>query len=106
MTIRITAHDRHGVAHALETEAGETVMSTLRDAGLPIEAACGGCCSCATCHVYVDPAWLTAVGPRNEGEEELLQMSEHLDPTSSRLGCQIRLADAHDGLVVTIAPEE
>jgi 2Fe-2S ferredoxin len=106
LTIRITAHDRHGVAHALEAQSGDTVMATLRDAGLPIEAACGGCCSCATCHVYIDASWREAVGSRGEAEDELLQMSEHLDESSSRLGCQIRLADTHDGLVVTIAPEE
>ena len=106
MTIKITAFDRHGVAHALDAEAGNTVMATLRDAGLPIEAACGGCCSCATCHVFIDDSWREAVGPRNEGEEELLQMSEHIDEARSRLGCQITLADKHDGLVVTIAPEE
>jgi 2Fe-2S ferredoxin len=106
LSITITANDRHGEPHVLTAEPGATVMETLRDAGLPIEAACGGCCSCATCHVYVDAAWRDAVGPRNDGEEELLQMSEHIDEDRSRLGCQIRLSDAHDGLVVTIAPEE
>ncbi len=106
MAISITANDRHGETHNLTAESGATVMETLRDAGLPIEAACGGCCSCATCHVYVDAGWLDRVGPRNEGEEELLQMSEHVDEKTSRLGCQISLTDALDGLVVTIAPEE
>lgn len=106
MTINIRAEDRHGEMHELTAEPGASVMETLRDAGLPIEAACGGCCSCATCHVYIDPAWLEAVGPRNEGEAELLEMSEHINEQTSRLGCQIRLTDAHDGLVLTIAPEE
>ena len=106
MSINIRAKDRHGEMHELTAEPGASVMETLRDAGLPIEAACGGCCSCATCHVYIDPAWLEAVGPRNEGEAELLEMSEHIDEGTSRLGCQIRLTDAHDGLVLTIAPEE
>jgi 2Fe-2S ferredoxin len=106
MTITITAHDRLGAIHSLQAEEGDTVMATLRDAGLPIEAACGGCCSCATCHVYVDPAWQAATGERSGEEDELLQMSEHLDDSRSRLGCQITLTPAHDGLVVTIAPEE
>ena len=106
MTISIKAEDRHGEMHELTAEPGATVMETLRDAGLPIEAACGGCCSCATCHVYIDPAWLAAVGPRNEGEAELLEMSEHIDEQTSRLGCQIKLTDAHDGLALRIAPEE
>lgn len=106
MSIRITAKDRQGEPHVLTAEPGATVMETLRDAGLPIEAACGGCCSCATCHVYIDPDWVDAVGPRNEGEELLLEMSEHIDEGTSRLGCQISLTEAHDGLTVTVAPEE
>ena len=102
----IIAIDRDGERTTLEADAGTTVMETLRDAGLPVEAICGGCCSCATCHVFVDAAWRSAVGPRNPDEDELLQMSEHIDQAASRLGCQMTLGDEHDGLVVTLAPEE
>ena len=106
MSIQITAKDRDGAAYALSAEAGETVMETMRDAGLPVEAVCGGCCSCATCHVYVAAEWAAAAGPRGEAEQELLQYSEHFDEGTSRLGCQISLTDAHEGLTVTLAPEE
>ena len=106
MGISITARDRHGSLHELNAEAGSTLMETLRDAGLPIEAICGGCCSCATCHVYVDANWRDTAGARGADEEELLQLSEHFDPDASRLGCQIPLTEAHGGLTVTLAPEE
>ena len=50
----IFVKDREGNSHKLEAEAGSTIMEIIRDAGLEIEAACGGCCACATCHVYVE----------------------------------------------------
>lgn len=106
MSIQITAKDRDGSAYSLNADVGDTVMETMRDAGLPVAAVCGGCCSCATCHVYVQPDWAEAAGPRGEDEQELLQYSDNFDEGTSRLGCQISLTDAHNGLVVTLAPEE
>ncbi len=81
-------------------------METLRDAGLPVEAICGGCCSCATCHVYIDADWTSIAGPRTDDEDELLQTTEHMDPAFSRLGCQIPIEPKLDGLRLTLAPEE
>jgi len=78
-------------------------MEVLRDRGLGVEAVCGGCCACATCHVYVD---LELVGPRGEVEEALLTASVHYDEDRSRLSCQITLAESHQGLAVTVAPED
>lgn len=106
MEIRITAKDRDGSVRELSAETGNTLMETLRDAGLPVEAICGGCCSCGTCHVYVDPDWRSAAGTRGADEEELLQLSEHFNPDVSRLGCQVPLTEQHNGLIVTLAPEE
>ena len=106
MSIRLTAKDRDESVHELEAEAGDTVMETMRNAGLPVEAVCGGCCSCATCHVFVDAAWRDTAGPRGPEEEQLLEISEYFDAEASRLGCQIALTEAHDGMVVTLAPEE
>ena len=106
MRIDIKARDRDGTEQALQAAPGDTVMETMREAGLPVEAICGGCCSCATCHVYVDEKWLATTGPRDDAENELLQYSEYLDPERSRLGCQIKLTEQHNGLVVTLAPEE
>ena len=56
MKIKVT--DRDGNKHELEGDTNSTLMETLRDAGLEIEAACGGCCACATCHVYINEKWL------------------------------------------------
>ena len=102
--MKITVLDRTGTTHELVIEPGEVLMEVLRDAGLGVEAVCGGCCACATCHVFlVDP---DLVAERGEDEEALLSVSEHYDPTRSRLSCQIRLAEGHNGLAVTIAPED
>lgn len=106
MGIEIKARDRDGTEFRLKAAPGQTVMEILREAGLPVEAICGGCCSCATCHVYVDKEWLRISGPRGDAEDELLQLSDHLDPLRSRLGCQIKLTEQHSGLIVTLAPEE
>ena len=68
-------------------------------------ALCGGCCSCATCHVYVDPAFADSLPAMSEDENDLLDSSDHRNDTS-RLSCQVVLTDALDGLRVTIAPED
>jgi 2Fe-2S ferredoxin len=98
----IHAVDREGATHALEVQPGAVLMEVLRDEGLGVEAVCGGCCACATCHVYVD---LEQVGARGEVEGELLLASDYYDAAASRLSCQITLADEHEGLAVTVAPE-
>ena len=97
------ATDREGGRHALTFEAGDILMERLRDEGLGVEAVCGGCCACATCHVWVD---LAEVPGRGETELELLSASAHFDAARSRLSCQIILSGAHDGLAVIVAPEE
>ena len=101
MIIQVT--DRDGELHQLAAEPGAILMEVLRDAGLGVEAVCGGCCACATCHVLVD---LERVGPRGEVEGELLMASEYYDVAASRLSCQITLAAQHDGLAVTVAAED
>jgi len=98
--------DRNGVEHRLSARPGDTVMEVLRDAGLPIEAVCGGCCVCATCHVYVSPDWVPRLDPPARGEVALLEGCLHYDAEASRLGCQIHLGEKHEGLRVRLAPEE
>ena len=86
-------------------EAGQSVMAVARANGVRgILADCGGCCSCATCHVYVDPAWLDAVGPPDEVELSTLDMVSDLQRPNSRLSCQITLRPELDGLKLTVAP--
>lgn len=98
--------DRNGATRRLTARPGETVMEVLRDAGLPIEAVCGGCCVCATCHVYVDPVWVARLLPPGRPETALLEGCRHYDPSCSRLGCQVTLREEDDGLRVRLAPEE
>ena len=70
--------------------------------GVPgIDADCGGACACATCHVFVDAAWLEATGARTEQEAEMLEFAENVQP-NSRLSCQIEVTPAFDGLIVTM----
>lgn len=81
-------------------------MELVRDSGFDeLLALCGGSCSCATCHVYVDEAFMDRLPPVSEVESDLLDSSEHRGPRS-RLSCQVKLAAALDGLRVAIAPED
>ena len=90
----------------MSAPAGVSLMEALRDTGFEeILALCGGCCSCATCHVYVDAACLARLPHQSPDEDELLESSSHRRETS-RLSCQIPLGDSLDGLSVTIAPED
>lgn len=97
---------REGSVKELEGSAGLTVMEVIRDGGIDeLLALCGGCCSCATCHVHVDPEFADKVKPMGEDENDLLESSDHRDATS-RLSCQIPFGDDLDGLRVTIAKED
>jgi 2Fe-2S ferredoxin len=101
---KVHVTDREGAEHELEGVAGWSVMEIIRENGLPIEAACGGCCACATCHVYVDPDWLGRLNP--PGPDESMMLDEAFEVRdNSRLSCQIKYGDALDGLKVTLAPE-
>lgn len=98
--------DRNGNERPLTSESGLSVMEVIRDSGMDeLLALCGGCCSCATCHVFVDPAFADALPAMTEDESDLLDSSDYRND-SSRLSCQITLSDALDGLRVTIAPED
>ena len=93
-----------GSEHTIAVANGTTVMEAGRDANLGIEGTCGGCLSCATCHVIVDPAWFPKTGAPSEDEVDMLDLAFGLSETS-RLGCQIEMSDDLDGLKVTI-PED
>ena len=98
--------DRGGETRTVSGNTGATVMEALRDNGFDdIVALCGGVCSCATCHVHIDPAFADLVGPPGEDENDLLDTSPHRDERS-RLSCQIRFEDRLDGLRLTIAQED
>jgi len=93
--------DAKGVQRRVEAAAGSTVMETAIRNGVPgIEAECGGACACATCHVYVDPAWQAATGKAQPMENDMLDFAFDVRP-NSRLSCQIKVTDALNGLIVT-----
>ena len=93
-----------GTEHNVAVENGTTVMEAGRDANLGIEGTCGGCLSCATCHVIVDVAWFSKTGAPGEDELDMLDLAFGLSETS-RLGCQIEMSDDLDGLIVAV-PED
>ena len=98
--------NRDGEERAVEADSGLTVMEAIRDNGFDeLLALCGGCCSCATCHVHVDPAFKDKLPAISEDEDDLLDSSDHRDE-NSRLSCQINLTDDLDGLRVTISEED
>jgi ferredoxin, 2Fe-2S len=97
---------RDGAVQELDGQAGLSVMEIIRDGGVDeLLALCGGCCSCATCHVHIDPEFVDQIAPMSEDENDLLDSSDHRDATS-RLSCQIPFTSALDGLKVTIAAED
>lgn len=103
ITIRVT--DLDGLEHELEARPDDVLMELLREQEWGVGALCGGMCSCATCHVFVDEAWLESFPQKESDEEELLEILDHFQP-DSRLSCQLRIQEAHDGLYVVLAPEE
>jgi 2Fe-2S ferredoxin len=103
---KLTVVTREGTEQSIEGETGLSVMEVIRDAGIDeLLALCGGCCSCATCHIHVDPAFADLLPAMTADEDDLLDSSDARVPTS-RLSCQVPFDDSLDGLRVTIAPED
>lgn len=103
---KITVITREGESRDVEAEDGLSLMEVIRDNGFDeLLALCGGCCSCATCHVHIDPAYADKLDPMGEDENDLLDSTDHRDERS-RLSCQIPVSDDLDGLIVTIAQED
>lgn len=103
--MHIFVTDPDGVEHKLEAVEGWRVMEIIRDHGLPIKAECGGCCACATCHVYVDDAWLNKVPAIRDDEEEMLDEAFDLQD-NSRLSCQLIMSKELSGLKLQLAASE
>ena len=97
---KITYIEFNGGEHVVDVPSGLSVMEGAVNNNIPgIEAECGGMCSCATCHVYVDPAWSEATGSPDNIEQGMLESVLDLQETS-RLSCQIEVGDELDGLIV------
>jgi ferredoxin, 2Fe-2S len=97
---------REGETRTIEGEVGLSVMEVIREAGIDeLLALCGGCCSCATCHVHVGADYADKLPPMSDDENELLSISDDRSD-DSRLSCQIPFTAALDGMTVTIARDD
>ena len=105
MTIRLNVIDRDGKQHQIEAREIDTLMEALREHDWGVAAVCGGMCSCATCHVYIDAPWLAQLPDQQGDEREILaELSDRR--ATSRLSCQIPLSPELNGMRLTLAPEE
>lgn len=98
--VRVAFIEHDGTQHDVEAPEGWSLMEAAVKNGVPgIDGDCGGVCACATCHVFLEPAWMGRLGPRTAGEDDMLEFSAEM-AANSRLACQIRLEPALDGLTV------
>jgi 2Fe-2S ferredoxin len=99
---KVTYIEFSGREHRVDVQPGLSVMEGAKKNEVPgIDADCGGGCSCGTCHIYVDPAWLARVGGRTEIEEAMIEFADNVEP-NSRLACQIPVTENLDGLIVRL----
>jgi len=99
---RVTFITFSGVPHAVDVPVDTTLMRAAVDHGVPgIDGDCGGHCACATCHVFIESPWADMLSPRSDAEEDMLGLTVDPRPTS-RLGCQVRVTAALDGIVVQL----
>jgi 2Fe-2S ferredoxin len=103
--INITVKDLDGQVHEVQGRDGGSLMEVLNDHEWGTPAVCGGLCSCGTCHVYIEGDWLGKLRPVDSDEQELLDIFVNTKE-NSRLSCQLYLQKDHDGLTLSIAPEE
>ena len=103
---RMRVTDRDGILHEVEGQLGVKLMETLREYEYGVTAICGGLCSCATCHIFIDPEWMPRLPAPQGDEKELLVELQNYDPERSRLSCQVDFTLALDGLPLTVAPDE
>jgi 2Fe-2S ferredoxin len=97
---KITYIEFGGAEHVVDVAPGVSLMQGAKSHNIPgIDADCGGGCSCATCHVYVDPAWMARVGDRNSIEDATIEFADKVE-ANSRLACQVKITEELDGLVV------
>jgi len=104
--VKISVTNLAGQTSEIEAEVGLSLMENIRNNDFDDMAAiCGGCCSCCTCHVFISEDQFGKLPAVEDDEQYLVEDSEHYQPGSSRLACQVEVDDSLDGLKVTIAPE-
>lgn len=103
---QIIVVNQSGEESNVEASEGRTLMEVIRDSGFDeLLALCGGCCSCATCHVHIDPAYMDKLPAMSEDENDLLDSSDHRNEYS-RLSCQVPVTAVLEGAKITIAQED
>ena len=101
---KIIVKDRQGNIKEISADLGMSLMEIIREAGMEIEASCGGCCACATCHIYVNTSWVSKLLKADDDEESMLDQAFNVKK-NSRLACQIEFVSDLDGIEVELAPE-
>ena len=104
MTYNILVTDHDGKEHILEATPGFTVMEIIRDAGLDLEAICGGCCACATCHCYLNEEWTDKFEKADDDEEAMLDQAYEVKK-NSRLTCRLNFSEELDGMKLILGPK-
>src|SRR5580693_1821270 len=102
---RMIVVDRDGKEHEIEAKTGLKIMEVLRELDYGVAAICGGLCSCATCHIYVDEKWAPLLPKRQSDELELLNELPDFREATSRLSCQVDFTEALSGIKVTVAAD-
>jgi 2Fe-2S ferredoxin len=103
--INIVVKDLDGELHEIQANEGDSLMEALREYEWGVPAICGGLCSCGTCHVYIDTQWLDKFQQADPDEQDLLDVFDSAKD-NSRLSCQMNLREGHNGLSLSIAPDE
>jgi 2Fe-2S ferredoxin len=102
---RMIVVDRDGKEHEIEAKPGLKIMEVLRELDYGVAAICGGLCSCATCHVYVDEAWTGRLPQPQSDELDLLKELPDYRTATSRLSCQVEFTEGLSGIKLAIAPD-
>lgn len=103
--MKVMVTDRGGATMAMDGRPGASILEIVQGGGSnDLPGICGGCKSCATCHIFIAPEWVGRLKPADEHERDLLESSA-FNSDHSRLACQVVLASDLDGLALTIAPE-
>ena len=103
---KLVVKNRDGETLSVEAQSGISLMENIRDLEESVDAICGGLCSCATCHVFIESDWQARLHPRSYEESMLLENSRNFDEARSRLSCQILMSESLDGLTLEVAPSE
>ena len=98
---KITFIQRDGTRKEVDAQTGTSLLRIAHDNDIDLEGACGGSLACATCHLVIDPEWYVQLPPKTNAEEDMLDLAFSLTETS-RLGCQIKVTDDMDGMVVSL----